>query len=356
MTIKILMIDDEEDQRRAIKEILEKDTFPNEEIIVETKEFFNPEDLKWLSESDYDIMILDLFDKEKKEYLGESILKAIQKNVFIPIIFYTGYTSEVKEKESEIIKIVPKTKGYEGIKKAIDEILDSNIPLIKKKISFYIKDKFREYMWDFVHKDWDKIKPYLDENSSSYLLTKRLTHALSERYIMEILNETDNSFLEKKHPLEMYIYPPLSKEISFGDIIKKEDKNYLVLTPSCNFELRNGCRKADYVLLVEIVPLKNFDAYKEYKKDPTKKDKLKSFIENHKGGDRYYFLPETWFLENSLIDFQKTNHITFEDLEAFEKISELDPLHVSSILSTFIRYYNHVGTRDLDADKIIDKI
>lgn len=356
MTIKILMIDDEEDQRRAIKEILEENTFPNEEIVVTAKEFFNPEDLTSLEEDDYDILILDLFDKEKKEYLGEPILKSIQKNIFIPIIFYTGYTSEVKEKESEIIKIVPKPDGYEGIKKAIDEILNSKIPLIKKRISLYLKDKFKEYMWDFVHKDWEKIKPYLDDNSSSYLLTKRLTHALSERYILEILNETNNPYFEKKHPLEMYIYPPLSKEINFGDIIKKENKYYLVLTPSCNFELRNGCRKAEHILLVEIVPLKSFDAYNEYKTDPTKKDKLKSFVENRKGGDRYYFLPETWFLENSLIDFQKTNHIPFEESVSFEKISELDPLHISSILSTFIRYYNHVGTRDLDADKILDKI
>jgi CheY-like chemotaxis protein len=353
MTIKILMIDDEEDQRRQIKEILEEDTFPNEKIIVETKEFFNPDDLSSIEEAEYDILILDLFDKEKKEYLGEPILKSIQQKVFIPVIFYTGFASEIKESQSEVIKIVPKTNGYEGIKNAIDEIINSKIPLIKKRISLYLKDKFKEYMWDVVHKDWEKIKPYLDDNSSSYLLTKRLTHALSERYI---LDEASTNFSEKKHPLEMYVYPPLSKEINLGDIIQKDEKNYLVLTPSCDFVLRgNGCRKAENVLLVEIIPLKDFEAYKEYKKDGNKKEEVKFLIENRKG-DRYYFLPETWFLDNSLIDFQKTNHITFEELTEFQKLSEIDSLHINSILSTFIRYYNRVGTKDLDSGKILDKL
>lgn len=352
------MVDDDPDQLRQIKEILEEDKFPNEEVILEPKSFLDLENLNFLEYDNYDIIILDLFDSKTKEYIGEKILKAIQEKIFIPIIFYTGYSGDLKEKESEIIKIVNKEKGYGGIKKAIKEIIDSNIPSIKKKISIYLKDKFREYMWDFVHKEWEHIHPYLKDGSASYLLTKRLTHALSEKYILDILEEETKEFLNEKHPLEHYIYPSLNKEIGIGDLISKGDKKYVILTPSCDFIKRtNGKRKADHVLLVELIPLKSMKAYEDYIQDKTngkKADKLKSIIKNEK--ERYYFLPETWFIDDSLIDFQKTTSIQLDELESFEKIAELDTLHINSVLALFVRYYNRIGTKDLNPDKILDRL
>lgn len=350
------MVDDQEDQCRQIKELLETDTFPNEQITVDTKNFLDLKDISSIEKENYDLIVLDLYDEGSKEYKGEELLKSIQARVFIPIIFYTGFGKKLKEKESEIIKIVNKPEGYEGIKKAIDKILESRIPQIKTRMSDYLRDKFREYMWDFVHQDWDKITPYLEGASASYLLTKRLTHALSERYILDMLGEEGKKVVEKKHPLEHYVYPPLSKEITLGDIISKEGKNFIVLTPSCDFVIRPGReRKAENILLAELVDLTSIKAYTEYLSNNNQKDKIKRIIEN-RDEERYFFLPETWFIKHSLIDFQRLISVSFKELSDFIKISELDSLHTSSVLSRFIRYYNRIGTKDLDSEEILNKI
>lgn len=360
MTIKILMIDDDQEQCRQITELIKDEIISGEKILLETARSFE----EFMSESkkeDYDIIILDLKGPNRDvsgNYMGESILEEIKKKFFIPIIFYTGFPGEVQKHSSEIIKIVNKSEAYEGLKKEIEEILNSNLPSIKKKINEYIKENLRDYMWNFVHKDWLNISGTIDKELISYLLIKRLAYLLSEKHISNLLEGDVREYLDLSHPLDFYIYPPLEKKAySPGDILIKNDRYYVLLTPACDLELKKSRRKADNVLLIKTISLKDTPEYISFKENnsPKSKGKLKNLIEN-RNGERFFFLPKTWFIEDSLLDFQEIQVIKYDGLEEYTKIIELNPTHANSLLSKFVRYYNRIGTKDIDSENIISRI
>jgi len=360
MAIKILMIDDDLEQCRQIKDLIKGEIISGEEIFLETIHSFE-EFMAENKKAEYDIIILDLKGPNRDttdNYMGDSILEEIKKKFFVPIIFYTGFPREVQKHSSELIKIVNKNEAYDGLKKMIGEILNSKLPSIKNKINEYIKENLRDYMWNFVHKDWLNISKTVNKELISYLLTKRLGYLLSEKHISNLLEEDVQYYLDLSHPLDFYIYPPLEKKAySPGDILIKDNQNYVLLTPACDLELKKGRRKADNVLLIKTIPLNETPEYLAFKENNSNstKGELKKLIEN-RNGERFFFLPKTWFIEDSLLDFQKISVIKYEDLEEYSKTIELNPSHANSLLSKFIRYYNRIGTKDISSDEIVSRI
>jgi len=356
MTINILMVDDDPVQNRQIKKLLELENIDGENILVTNKSSLDEVKKNITDYENFDIIILDVYDKKKKSNIGEKILIEIKKNFFIPIIFYTGFSHLIEDHKSEIIRIVNKSEGSDGIIREIKNISNSNLLSFKKKLKNYLNENIRKYLWDHIHDNWENIRSEIEETSLDYLLIKRLGNALSERYIGEILGP--DAQCVKKHPLECYIYPPLKAEIDSGDIIKKGEEYFLVLTPSCDLVVReNGKIKAEHILLVELIKLKDTSEYKEYLENQTVKNEknLKNIISNNKS-ERYFFLPKTWFLENMVIDFQKIRSVEYNKISEYQKIIELDSLHLSSILANFIRHYDRIGTADLDHEKLLQKI
>src|SRR5690606_11470573 len=134
------------------------------------------------------------------------------------------------------------------------------------------------------------------------------------------------------HPVEFYIYPPIDGEYETGDIVSSNEsgKFYAILTPSCDLVLRtNGKRKADSILLISLIPLAGIEDCKQYaeiykkenkneednKKLEKLKKELKLWLRNNKG-ERYFFLPETPFLQASLIDFQQKRLVDYDQLKS----------------------------------------
>jgi hypothetical protein len=186
---------------------------------------------------------------------------------------------------------------------------------------------------------------------------------LTQEKIVDLIGEEDYN-ADIAHPIEIYIYPAISAEYRAGDLLKKDNKFYLLVTPSCDMVLKKGIRKAEGVTLIECVPLSESKEFKEFSeaknsgdtgKINEKKGKLKLFIEN-RSGERYFFLPGTHFIADSFVDFQKISAGEYNSLQSFEKIAELDTAYADSLIAKFVRYYNRIGTRDLNSDLIIDKI
>lgn len=82
---------------------------------------------------------------------------------------------------------------------------------------------------------------------------------------------------------------------------------------------------------------------------------LKTLIKNKKG-DRFLFLPKSWFIEDFIIDFQKIRTLKFEHLKEYSKMAELDETYAHYVLSKFVEYYGRVGVRDFDTDSIIERV
>lgn len=373
MELKILIIEDDPEISKNLLEFY-TDLVISDFLIKPQLTTSFDDGIKILSESDFDIVILDLFKDGdvKDENAGKTVLEEIRRNVFVPVIFYTGHAHKIDHLKSEVVGVIRKGDGIEALSADIERIITSKIALIKTTIYGHLKESLREYFWDTVDVQKDVFRQ--DENSVSlgYLILRRFASSLSKKNIKKILAD-ERIDEDKIHPMEFYIYPIKSEEeYQTGEIISKEDINYIILTPNCDFVKRaNGTRKVEKILLANVSKFStnpDFILYKELfnkqNRDKTEENqfkniigKLKNWINNNQGDkDRHFFLPGTPFIENSVVDFQNKIMVTYEDLQNFVRKTRLDDPYAQSMVSSFIRYYNRIGFTDIDAEYVIKNL
>lgn len=365
MKAKILIVDDDPEICETAKSFFNGEVISGKTITVETTtNFSTAKDI--LRDGSFDIVVLDLKGSGRDQdglELGESVLNEIKKTCFVSVIFNTCFPVSVLTHESHMIKIVSKGETLEALQIEIAKMLSSKIADIKNKLDLYIKESMRSYMWDFVHDHWASLSGIIDEKMLNHLLARRLAHTLTKEKIVALMGE-DSYNPEIAHPIEEYIYPPLSIEYRTGDLLKKNEKFYILITPSCDMILRKGVRKAEDITLIECLPLTESKEYKEYKDVKTanllekindKRGKLKNFVENRLS-ERFFFLPGTHFIEDSFVDFQKLLTVKYSELTVFVKVAELDTAYADSLLVQFVRYFNRIGTRDLNSDFVMQRI
>ncbi|MDV3626774.1 hypothetical protein CMU78_00610 [Elizabethkingia anophelis] len=358
--LRLLYVEDDKENRDGLTEALSDEKIGDYILKIDTVDSFD-DAFDTIINNNYHIIILDLFKgkpSEGGEEIGLEILKQIQSNSFIPVIFYSGNTKNVEELESQIVGIVTKGgAGIEGLKNEIERLVKFNLPFLKENLHHYIEHELKTYFWDIIHNQRDKFTPDLNDFSLGYLMLRKFGNSLSVEKISEILGNNDLN-TDKVHPMEFYLYPTDENiEIESGEILQKDDEIYVVLTPSCDFVKADGRpRKVGKVLLVKTVLLKKTTEYTNYIGNKGKyKQNLSSLIESRKG-DRYFFLPGTPFIENRIIDFQSKEMYSYEDLETFTRLAKLDNPYSEAVVASFIRYYNRIGYPDIDSEYVISRL
>ena len=355
--VRILMVDDNEEICKETKEIFHGSTIEQYQIDFEYIVGFELA-IEKLTNTDFDILILDLFEgpptEDNKNRPGEEVLDTIRKTCFIPIIFYSGLIQIMEPFKSGIIRTVRKSDGSQALTLEIQELINSRIPLVKSKLDRYIRESTRAFFWDFVQPEWKNINKIKDQVSLDYLLIRKLVNSLSKTNI-ELLTGVEPK-PNKIHPIEFYVFPPDSENKEMGDIIQKDNTLFTVLTPSCDFILREKICKAEHIILAKTIKIKELPIYDEYinKKSNDAKNKLIGLMRG--STPRYFFLPQTPFIENLLIDFQQILAVPYSELDNYKKVAKLDSPFSQSMLSGFTRYYNRIGHEDLDLEKILLEI
>ncbi len=359
MDMKILMIDDDVAICEQIKELLNDETIKGNRITLEYAHEFE-QGVSLLKDKKFDLIILDLYKGKpsvtNKDRPGEQMLEHIKRSCFIPIIFFSGLVQPIQDLESDVVRVVRKSGGIDELKKEIESVFDSKLPLIKREIDDYLNESMRSYFWDFVQPNWGSLKKIEDDVSLGYLLIRRLANSLSKEQIIKLLKDPKIK-PDRSHPMEFYVYPPVTKEYETGDVLKKEEAFFVLLTPSCDFVLRKGKINANNTVLAKATLLTDTDEYKSFKKNGSKdnKNNLLNLIEDRKS-DRYFFLPEIPAIPNCVLDFQNIVVTSTDSLSQYTKIAKLDDPYAQSMLANFIRYYNRVGHEDIDSDYIIQNL
>lgn len=358
MSLNILFVEDNKEWRDQVISYFEDEQIGGHTLALSVAATFD-EGKEMLREHSFDLVVLDLYQGDPKEgnpKAGLDVLAEIQKTVFVPVIFFTGLSKDIEASASEIVGVVNKgLDGLVGLKSRLEEMVASNLALIKRRVFEHVEETLRSYFWDTVHSKNRIFEPGKIDVSLGYLLLRRLSHSLSKERIKEILGD-DSIQLDKVHPMEFYIYPSGDGDYETGEIVCGCDgKIFVVLTPSCDFVTHGDApRNADDVLLCSTVPLTQTPAYERYKEKPTS-TALKNLIESRKG-DRYFFLPGTPFLENLVLDFQQTMRISFEKLEKFTRLARLDDPFAQAMTSSFTRYFNRIGYPDIDAEHVLKSL
>lgn len=364
MDWRVLVVDDL--QAADVTEVIEGNKTvdqPDSLICVPCTNFY--EAIELLKKERFDLVILDLkndADDDQEILAGETVFSELKECRFLPVIFHTGYPQKVSNLISPYVKVVTRGDDWKVLRSTIKEVLDTKLP----KLVRHIEEEQRRFMWESAGKIWAED---LDKNSPSdlvYLLARRLANTLSGDAVRSFLEVDGNGGAPKSdkiHAVELYVYPPLSKHLLFGDILKTkidERIEYLVaLTPSCDHAQNN----AEFVLLSKCKYLADTNPGKNVKaslvagqavSNTASNDLSKYIRDNSTPTDRYKYLPGTSFLPDLLIDLQDIMTVASAELGIdagkFQRVASLDSPFAESLQAKMARYLGRIGTPDIDVE------
>jgi hypothetical protein len=362
MNIRVLFIDDEDirDDLKMNFDDLVISGFVLKADVAETFEI----GIEKVKSTNYNLVVLDLCKgaaSDLAETEGLHILEEIQKYTFVPVVFHSAVAFKIEHLRSVVVGVSDKKDGIKFLKSEIERIISSNLVMLKEKIHYHVEEEFKKYFWDTIHSKRDMFRPETNDVSLGYLMLRRLANSLSKENIKRLIS--DSRLTDQALPMEFYVYPVAGeKEYGAGDILEREGEVFIVLTPDCDFVERfKGSeslgRKVGKVLLAKTKRMEEFSQYSNFKANPNKDHtkRLSELIKNNLS-DRYFFLPNTPFIRNLIIDFQDKTMVDYEELKTFVILAKLDAPFAQSMTSSFIRYYNRIGFPDIDDDYIISKL
>jgi hypothetical protein len=292
---------------------------------------------------------------------GLAVFEELKKTRFIPVVFYTALAHKVRSEQTSFVRVVEKTEDVTRVKEEVRRVLATQLPALTR----HLEDLQRSYMWDFVSTHWKEFDTSHEQADVAYLLARRLALSLQReaRRMARKMAGKSVPIADPKniHPMEMYVRPPVSANRLAGDVLKGtvggESAHWLVLTPSCDFEQEG---RLNSVLLAQCIPLTSEPEYANWKVNPTANaGPLKAMIGDNRQdvqSERFKFLPGTYFLPDSIVDFQKLRTVSPDDLKRLEVIASLDSPFAEALLARFSRYFGRLGTPDIDKNVVISRL
>ena len=366
---RVLCVDDDREKAIEIGEYFSHWDSPYGEFTVEIETDFASA-IERLRNERFDIVTLDLHGstdpdpikdngEQEGQQEGKRVLDALRNIRFVPVIFYTGYAHKISGLETGVVKIVKKgSNDLQDVRDATTSIYKTGLPDLLR----HIENEKRTFIWDTVDRLWEKMGADGSPEDLAYLLARRLAARFNRESVKALLNHK----IGAAKPIEMYIYPHIDEPIKTGCILQSgdEDDYWIVVTPACDFSQA----KADAILLVGTFPLTEDLRYIEWAthkwkgngKAPSNNaekgfNRLNSLLKNN-GGDRYRFLPKTFFLPDLVIDLQKLRQISLNELSNAKIICRLDSPYREELLVHVSRYYGRMGTPDLLVDEVFNRL
>ena len=363
---QVLYIDDDSDNLKQIKELLDGMECRNGKLLVTISDKFD-DALDLLGSHRYDLVILDVrlgpLTSKVIEEAGAKTLRSIQAKQFIPVIFYTALPSHVADLASPLVKVIEKTAGAKLLPDIIRSVFDSLLPIINRALINHMETIQKEYMWDFVAKNWGQLSTSPDHSALAYLLARRLAVSLSERGIEGLIKSiggTAGQATDGVHPMQYYVMPPINADYLAGDIfqgkILENDGYWVLLSPSC--DLVSGRVAAEHALFAKSNSLSTQKEYQKWKEKPNEDNNitnLKEFMANRRK-DRYFYLPAVLSIPDLVVDLQALATLPFESMNTLKRIASLDSPYAEALLNRFSRYFGRLGVPDLDVVTAIARL
>lgn len=176
-------------------------------------------------------------------------------------------------------------------------------------------------------------------------------------YLLEYLGIDKVGDLEKYHPAEVYHYPPISDRPCTGDIISKNNTNFIIISPACDVVVQeDGKRNADHFILCRLIDIKEDQYIKNYidNASNTTKKNANRIIKNKKG--RYHFLPPYDNIEGYLIDFEQLQFVNVDDIESYTRFATVSAPFIKNIRTRLFSFLSREGQPDFNNDLICSKI
>src|SRR5690554_4837842 len=154
--LQLLYVEDDKENRDDLVKLLSDENIGDYTVKIKGIDSFDNA-FEEILKNHYHIIILDLFKGKPDDggdQIGLDILKKIQDNCFVPVIFYSGNTKNVQELKSQIVGIATKGDGgIDELKKEIERLIRFNLPFVKENLHNYLEQGLKEYFWDIIHNE-----------------------------------------------------------------------------------------------------------------------------------------------------------------------------------------------------------
>ena len=342
--LRLLIVEDYEQDLENCREDVEAYKCDKERAIdlVECKTL--DEGLKQLDNS-FDGAIIDLKLAPQGDE-GNQVIEKIEESFFrIPIAIFTGNPGNTDDNLNEKIMLLGvfikgETRYYDLLDKFWD-IYDTGLTRImggRGEIEKLLSKVFLKNLRPQIE-TWVSYGAEDSERTERALLRYALNH------LFQLLEEGE----ENCFPEEVYLYPPLSEDITTGSIVKEKtnDQQFAVLSPACDLVIRDGESNTDHILLVEIESVGVALVGKR------NKNSVESLVKNKR--QYRHWLPPTDFFEGGVINFRKLKTVNKADFDdQFETPSiQISPFFVKDIVSRFSSYYARQGQPDIDSKDFV---
>ena len=350
--MKILLVEDSKDQQDTFKSSVEVFNHKNN-ICVKYEIADSISDALDKIDGSYDGAIIDLKLGDDDEGGNKIVSKFRKSFIRIPIIFVTAYINSVIEHPSIIKKRARSDESYEADLLLFQEVRNTGLTSIiggRGQIEDILIKVFLNNLLPQID-EWIEYGKTDSSRTEKALLRHTLNHL-----IQLIDDEADSCF-----PEEVYLFPPLTKEIRTGSIVqeKKSGKWFAVLNPACDLVIReDGSRNTDRILIVEIDSIMVlFPWFNDAKNlSNNRKGQLRRAFENNKSA-YYHWLPETNFFEGGFLNFRKLSSLEighFKEKFYLPPKIQISPPFVKDVVARFSSYYARQGQPNIDFNKFMN--
>lgn len=341
--IKLLIVEDDEKQIELFKDTIES-------VNKKAEKIFDEPDYRTELESSikalerktaYDAAIIDLKLKAGSgadEFEGKELIARIYNRIRIPIVVYSGNVSQVEEEETSLFLKRPRDRyTISDILTEVKKIFDTGITEILSAEGT-LDNNLSQIFWSHLAPN---LKYWISQPDKKSLTRYVLSH------IYEKLEIDDYGDFENYNSAEVFIMPPIKKNIHTGDVfVTDSGSRYLVITPSCDIEIKKKkktgelFRKADYLTVLKIneFDLKIYCQDKEGKID---KGLIHDFVSNK--SNRFQYLPPYLNDNGFIIDFEEVMTLKINIDTMVNRIASVTQVFLKDIISRFSQYYARQG-------------
>ncbi|TCX53601.1 hypothetical protein [Dehalobacter sp. 14DCB1] len=344
-TIRIIIIEDDEQQKNMYRDAIEEFNYENGVYVFESVMMNDDENLpRLLYEDRCDCLIIDLnWGADDVSNSGNRVIQTIVKNKRVPIVVMSGNLNLLEEDISDS-NFFTKHDRTDLFSDVLNEIVSIYQTGYTKALGYSgkIDELLNEVFWKYLSSNINHWENIVNGTKEKRILRYAITR-INEMLTLEGEKHDDYN------AIEFYIKPSLKDKAFSGDIVIIEDKKYIIISASCDMEQDN----AEYVVMCKIEFNEIASLLSKVKEDDVKaKDRLRSFVNNAKS--RYHLLPPCRIFPGALIDFQQVNCISREELdEKCSVFASVLPVFAKDIHGRFSQYYGRQGQPQLNLDDII---
>ncbi len=360
---EILVVDDDVEVLGQLKQLL-PEAISGHEIAWEFCETFE-EAFRLLQRRRFDVLVSDIYqgrEKAKKnveegDIRARELVDEIRKKRFCPIVLYTdGQLPDLLVTKPFVWSADKAAPDYmEQLTNRLEQAIATGLPSIARQLHDDLDRFAGSYVWSFLADKWETLK------STQMLDTDILDRIIRRRAAIQFARMDGEGKRGTDDPVDFYVYPPLSKFLRLGEIIKrKSDGEFrVVLTPHCFLITQPGqdAPRASYVLTALAMPVSGFQLKWE-KKGGDYQDQLRrrtsmpaSKVPLPDG--RFCYLPAFLEIPDLYCDLLRVESVEYSKIEAeYERIASLDAPYAEALQSCFARLHGAVGVPVLNLDRV----